>query len=73
MLSIHDRAEYVLECLVERESLDGVLATLIAIAEKKAKTNANDKRTAAQWNRSLRRLIELRAWCAEFGPGSGCR
>ena len=61
------------ECLIESESLDGVLARLISIAEKKAKDRHSDRLTAAQWRRATRRLIELRAWCAEFGPGSGCR
>ncbi len=68
-----DRHRDVLECLVESENLDGVLGRLIAIAEKKAQDPYADKLSAAQWKRAVRRLAELRKWCAEFGPGSGCR
>ena len=56
--------EYLLESLVEGESLDGVLTSLIVIAEKKA---------VNQWIRAARRLKELREWCAKFGPDSDCR
>jgi len=56
--------EYLLESLVEGESLDGVLTSLIVIAEKKA---------ANQWSRAARRLKKLREWCAKFGPDSDCR
>jgi hypothetical protein len=70
---MNDRTQQLLECLVDSESLDGVLARLIVTAEKKARSQYSDKRSVAQWNRALRRLKELRAWCAEFGPGSGCR
>jgi hypothetical protein len=65
---MYDRQRDVLECLV-----DGVLVRLIAIAEKKAQSRHENRLTATQWTRARRRLIELRAWCAEFGPGSGCR
>lgn len=70
---MYDRQRDVLECLVDSESLDGVLVRLIAIAEKKAQSRHENRLTATQWTRAMRRLIELRAWCAEFGPGSGCR
>ncbi len=70
---MYDRQRDVLECLVDSESLDGVLARLIVIAEKKAQSRHANRLTAAQWTRALRRLTELRAWCGEFGPGSGCR
>ncbi len=65
---MYDRQRDVLECLV-----DGVLVRLIAIAETKAQSRHENRLTATQWTRARRRLIELRAWCAEFGPGSGCR
>ncbi len=68
-----DRTQYLLECLVESESLDGLLCALIAIAERNAESPDSDKLAAKQWNRTLRRLRELREWCAEFGPGSDCR
>jgi hypothetical protein len=70
---MYDRHRDVLECLVENESLDGVLYRLITIAEKKAQYQYADKLSAAQWRRAVRRLAEVRKWCAEFGPGSGCR
>ena len=70
---MYDRQRDVLECLVDSESLDGVLVRLIAIAEKKAQSRYENRLTATQWTRAMRRLTELRAWCAEFGPGSGCR
>jgi len=70
---MYDRQRDVLECLVDSESLDGVLVRLIAIAEKKAQSRHENRLTATQWTRARRRLIELRSWCAEFGPGSGCR
>jgi hypothetical protein len=65
--------EYLLESLVEGESLDGVLTSLIVIAEKKAKSQYSNKVTVKQWSRTARRLKELREWCAKFGPGSDCR
>jgi hypothetical protein len=65
--------EYLLESLVEGESLDGVLTSLIVIAEKKAQSRYSNKVTVHQWSRAARRLKELREWCAEFGPGSDCR
>jgi hypothetical protein len=70
---MYDRQRDVLECLVDSESLDGVLVRLIAIAEKKAQNRRENRLTATQWTRAMRRLTELRAWCAEFGPGSVCR
>jgi hypothetical protein len=70
---MYDRQRDVLECLVDSESLDGVLVRLIAIAEKKAQSRHENRLTATQWARTMRRLTELRAWCAKFGPGSGCR
>jgi hypothetical protein len=68
----HSR-EYLLESLVEGESLDGVLTSLIVIAEKKAQSQHSNKVTVKQWSRTARRLKELREWCAKFGPGSDCR
>jgi hypothetical protein len=68
----HSR-EYLLESLVEGESLDGVLTFLIVIAEKKAQSQHGNKVTVKQWSRAARRLKELREWCAKFGPGSDCR
>ncbi len=68
-----DRTQYLLECLVESENLDGLLSALVAIAEKNARSPYSDKLAARQWTRTLRRLRELREWCVEFGPGSGCR
>ena len=70
---MYDRQRDVLERLVDSESLDGVLVRLIAIAEKKVQSRYENRLTATQWTRAMRRLTELRAWCAEFGPGSGCR
>ena len=70
---MYDRQRDVLECLVESESLDGVLYRLIIIAEKKAQYRYADRLSAGQWRRAARRLTELRKWCAEFGPDSGCR
>ena len=65
--------EYILESLADSEGLNGVLASLIAVAERKAKSKYGDKVSANQWSRTIRRLKELREWCAEFGPGSTCR
>jgi len=65
--------EYLLESLVEGESLDGVLTFLIVIAEKKAQSQYSNKVTVKQWSRTARRLKELREWCVKFGPGSDCR
>ena len=65
--------EYILEGLADSEGLNGVLASLIAVAERKAKSKCGDKVSANQWSRITRRLKELREWCAEFGPGSTCR
>ena len=65
--------EYLLESLVEGESLDGVLAYLIVIAEKKAQSQHSNKVTVKQWSRTARRLNEFRVWCTKFGPGSDCR
>jgi hypothetical protein len=68
----HSR-EYLLESLVDGESLDGVLTSLIVIAEKKAQSQYSNKVTVNQWSRAARRFKELREWCAKFGPGSDCR
>jgi hypothetical protein len=65
--------KYLLESLVDGESLDRVLTSLIVIAEKKAQSQYSNKVTVNQWSRAARRLKELRAWCAKFGPGSDCR
>ena len=65
--------EYLLESLVDGESLDGVLTSLIVIAEKKAQSQPSNKVTVNQWSRAARHLKELREWCAKFGPGSDCR
>ena len=65
--------EYLLESLVDGESLDGVLTSLIVIAEKKAQSQYSNKVTVNQWSRVARRLKELREWCAKFGPSSDCR
>ncbi len=65
--------EYLLESLVDGESLDGVLTSLIVIAEKKAQSQYSNKVTVKQWSRAARRLKELREWCAKFGPSSDCR
>ena len=59
--------EYLLESLVEGESLDGVLTSLIVIAERKAQSKYSNKVTANQWSRAARRLKELREWCARLG------
>ena len=72
MLKTHS-TEYLLESLVDGESLDGVLTSLIVIAEKKAQSQHGNKVTVKQWSRAARRLKELREWCAKFGPGSDCR
>ena len=72
MLKTHS-TEYLLESLVNGESLDGVLASLIVIAEKKAQSQHSNKATIKQWSRAAGRLKELREWCAKFGPGSDCR
>jgi hypothetical protein len=65
--------EYLLESLINSESLDGVLTSLIVIAEKKAQSQYSNKVTVNQWSRGARRLKELREWRAKFGPGSDCR
>ena len=65
--------EYLLESLVEGESLNGVLTSLIVIAEKKAQNQYSNKVIVNQWSCAARRLKELREWCAKFGPGSDCR
>jgi len=65
--------EYLLESLVHGESLDGVLTSLMVIAEKKAQSQYSNKVAVNQWSRAARRLKELREWCAKFGPGSDCR
>ena len=65
--------EYLLESLVDGESLDSVLTSLIVIAEKKAQSQHSNKATIKQWSRAAGRLKELREWCAKFGPGSDCR
>jgi hypothetical protein len=70
---MNDRTQQLLESLVDSESLDGILARLIATAEKKTRSQHTDKCSIARWARAHRRLKELRAWCAEFGPGSDCR
>ena len=72
-MSKNERNEYLLDCFVDGEGLDTVLASFIAIAEKKARNQYADKITANQWNRTVRRLKELREWCSKFGPGSTCR
>jgi hypothetical protein len=63
----HSR-EYLLESLVEGESLDGVLTSLIVIAEKKAQSQYSNKVTVNQWSRAARRFKELREWCASSAP-----
>ena len=60
--------EYLLESLVDGESLGGVLTSLMVIAEKKAQSQYSNKVTVKQWSRAARRLKELREWCAKFGP-----
>ena len=65
--------EYLLESLVDGESLDGVLTSLMVIAEKKAQSQHSNKATIKQWSRAAGRLKDLREWCAKFGPGSDCR
>ncbi len=67
-----ERTEYLLDSLIEGESLDGILEALAGIAEKKARSHSNKVRVN-QWSRASRRLKELRTWCAELGPGSECR
>jgi hypothetical protein len=68
-----DRSRNLLECLVDTESFDAVLTTLAVIAHEKAEYPDVDKYEAKQWSRASERLVRLRDWCAEFGPGSGCR
>lgn len=46
---LHDCPRAALDCRVESESFDWVLARLIEIAEKKAKNPQVDKVPAAQW------------------------
>ncbi len=72
-MSKNVRIEYILESLVDGESLDSLITSLIAIAEKKAQSRYSNKVAVNQWSRTARRLKELREWCAEFGPGSTCR
>jgi hypothetical protein len=62
MLQTHS-TEYLLESLVDGESLDGVLTSLMVIAEKKAQSQPSNKVTVNQWSRAARRLKELREWC----------
>ncbi len=55
----HSR-EYLLESLVEGESLDGVLTSLIVIAEKKAQSQHGNKVTVKQWSRAMALSCVLR-------------
>jgi hypothetical protein len=64
--------EYLLESLVDGESLDCVLTSLIVIGKRKAQSKYSNKVTVNQWSRAARRLKELREWCARFGPASDC-
>ena len=65
--------EYLLEALVDGESLDSVLTSLIVIAEKKAQNQYSNKVIVNQWGCAARRLKELREWYAKFGPDFDCR
>jgi hypothetical protein len=68
-----DRSRNLLECLVDTESFDAVLTTLAVIAHEKAEHPNVNKYEAKLWSRASDRLVKLRDWCAEFGPGSDCR
>ena len=69
-MTVHGR---LLECLVDTESFDDVLITLADIARAKAVDPAANKHEQKQWRKANDRLVMLRDWCAQFGPGSDCR
>ena len=68
-----DRSRRLLECVLDNESFDDVLITLACIAHAKSENPAADKYEQKQWRKASDRLVMLREWCAQFGPGSGCR
>jgi hypothetical protein len=68
-----DRSRRFLECLVDSESFDDLLITLVDITHAKADDPAAKKHEQKQWRKASDRLVVLRDWCAQFGPGSDCR
>jgi hypothetical protein len=68
-----DRSRRGLECLVDCASFDDVLAALAEITRAKSENLASEKYEQKQWRKAGERLVMLREWCAQFGPGSNCR
>ena len=55
------------------ESLAAMAEDRIDTLSKIEGPDRHEKMALAQWTRMHRKLQELAAWRAEFGPGSGCR
>jgi hypothetical protein len=68
-----DRSRRRLECVLDTESFDDVLIALAGITHAKSEDRAAEKYEQKQWRKASDRLVMLRDWCAQFGPGSGCR
>ena len=60
---------------MKTKGYDNFFKGLAEIAHDRAELliGADDKAELRQWQRLERKLEELTAWCALFGPGSGCR
>ena len=67
------RSKNMIAFIVEGEGFDRVLAELIVITYNKSKEAGVKKSEAKQWRKASDRLVKLRDWCDQFGPGSDCK
>jgi hypothetical protein len=67
------RSKNLLVCLLSKGTLDEVLTQIVVICFDKSEDPAFQKFEQRQWRKASDRLVKVRDWCSQYGPGSNCR
>ncbi len=67
------RSETLLEGLLETHEFDDFLSGLAVVIHRRAFKPEFAKNESKQWLKVTDRILKLKEWCAEFGPGSGVK
>ena len=63
-------SENLLERLLENHEFEDFLSTLAVVIHHHALKPEFTKTECKQWLKVTDRILKLKEWCAEFGPGS---
>lgn len=67
------RSEKLLENLLKTEAFNDFLSSLAIVTHRMAFEPWLGKTESKQWLKVTDRILKLKDWCAEFGPGSGAK